>query len=153
ELLDRIPQGKPSCIIRDIYVPLIAQGAPIHGFLTKGSFREFGTPSDYLRETIGLLGEPNERDPLPPFPHSGIEVVQPAWISPKARIAPGAVIGPNAVIEENASVESGATVSNAVIWPGAVVRQGETVRNAILTPHRRVDSPVKPHNPKEEETR
>ncbi|HEY5995934.1 MAG TPA: NDP-sugar synthase [Candidatus Deferrimicrobiaceae bacterium] len=153
ELLDRIPHGKPSCIIRDIYVPLIAQGAPIHGFLTKGSFREFGTPADYLRETIGLLGEPAERDPLPPFPRSGIEIVQPAWISPKARIAPGAVIGPNAVIEENASVESGAAVSHAVVWPGAVVRQGETLRNAILTPHRRVDIPLKPQNSKEEETR
>jgi NDP-sugar pyrophosphorylase family protein len=151
ELLDLIPRGRPSCIIRDVYIPLLAQGAPIHGFLTRGTFREFGTPADYLRETLALLGEPDERDPLPPLPPSGIEVVQPAWVSPKARIAPGAAIGPGAVIEEGASVEAGASVSNAVLWPGAVVRQGESIRNAILTPHRRVDVPPGPHTSTEKE--
>ncbi len=139
ELLDLIPHEKPSCIIRDVYIPLIATGAPIHGFLTEGVFREFGTPSDYLRETIALLEEPSERDPLPGGSSPGVEIIPPAWISPRARISPGAVIGPNAVIEENGAVEAGATVANAVIWPGAAVRAGETVRNAILTPHRRVD--------------
>lgn len=140
ELLDLIPRGKPSCIIRDVYIPLIAQGAPIHGFLTKGVFREFGTPSDYLRETVSLLDEPAERDPLPAWSSPGVEAVPPVWVSPKARIAPGAVIGPGAVIEEDAVVETGARVENAVIWPGATVKSGETVRNAILTPRRRVDA-------------
>ncbi|HEY3489762.1 MAG TPA: NDP-sugar synthase [Candidatus Deferrimicrobiaceae bacterium] len=138
ELLDLIPQGKPSCIIRDIYIPLIARGAPIHGFLTKGSFREFGTPSDYLRETLALLGEPAERDPAPVFSAPGVEVIQPAWISPRARIASGATIGPNAVIEADASIETGARVSDAVVWPGAVLGRGEAVRGAVLTAQRRL---------------
>ncbi len=139
ELLDHIPLGKASCIIRDVYIPLIKKGAPIHGFLTDGVFREFGTPADYLRETIALLRDPSERDPLPPWSSPGVSVIPPVWISPNARIAPGATIGPDAVIEENASVEAGATVASAVIWPGAEVKAGETVRNAILTPHRRVE--------------
>jgi NDP-sugar pyrophosphorylase family protein len=139
ELLDMIPGDRPGCIVRDVYVPLIAQGAPIHGFLTRGAFREFGTPADYLRETLALLDEPDERDPIPPCPTPVSAVVQPSWISPRARIAPGASIGPRAVIEEGASVEAGASVSDAIVWPGAVVRPGESLRGAILTPHRRVE--------------
>jgi NDP-sugar pyrophosphorylase family protein len=139
ELLDLIPHGKPSCIIRDVYIPLIAGGAPVHGFLTKGAFREFGTPADYLRETMALLEEPSERDPIPQFSAPGVEVHPPVWVSPRARIAPGAVIGPGAVIEENASIEAGAAVSNALVWPGASLKPGESLRDAILTPHRRVD--------------
>jgi NDP-sugar pyrophosphorylase family protein len=144
ELFEHIPPGKASCIVRDVYVPLIAKGAPIHGFLTQGSFREFGTPGDYLRETLALLKDPSDRDPLPPWSLPGVEVVPPVWVSPKARVAPGATIGPCAVVEEGATVEAGATVSNAVIWPGSTVTAGETVRNAVVTPRRRLDIALPP---------
>ena len=52
ELLDRIPRGRPSCIIRDTLVPLIAMRAPICAFMTEGAFLDFGTPEDYLRGTL-----------------------------------------------------------------------------------------------------
>ena len=122
ELLDRIPRGRPSCIVRDTLVPLIATGAPIFAFMTEGAFLDFGTPEDYLRGTLALLAEREGGK----GPHS--------YAHPRASIGKGAIIGPDAVIEECASVGVGATVRRAILWPGAVVPPGAIVENGILTP-------------------
>jgi NDP-sugar pyrophosphorylase family protein len=119
ELLDHIPRGKPSCIVRDTYEPLIAKGAPIFAYRTSGTFLDFGTPADYVGGVIALLGERD--DPGGVFVH------------PAAAVAPDAVLGPGAVIEERAAVGPGATVRRAVIWPGASVPPGVTVEDGILT--------------------
>jgi NDP-sugar pyrophosphorylase family protein len=122
ELLDRIPRGRPSCIVRDTFIPLIARGAPIFAFVTEGDFLDFGTPADYLRGTLTLLAE-REPGRGPRF-----------FAHPRASIGNGATVGPDAVVEEGASVGSGATVRRAILWPGAVVPPGALVENGILTP-------------------
>ncbi len=116
ELLDRIPRGRPSCIVRDTLVPLIAAGAPIFAFMTKGDFLDFGTPEDYLRGTLALLAEREGGK----GPHS--------FAHPRASIGIGATVGPDAVIEEEASVGAGASVRRAILWPGAVVPPGGSSR-------------------------
>ena len=122
ELLDRIPRGRPSCIIRDTYVPLIAQGAPIRAYRTSGTFLDFGTPADYLRGTLALLGERGD----------GCR----AYVHPGAAVEQGATVGPDAVIEDGATVGRGATVRRAIVWPGASLAPGRTVEGGILTPAR-----------------
>jgi NDP-sugar pyrophosphorylase family protein len=122
EMLDRIPRDRPSCIVRDTFIPLIATGAPIFAFVTEGSFLEFGTPEDYLRGTLDLLAEREGGN----GPHS--------FAHPRASIGSGAIVGPDAVVEEGASVGAGATVRRAILWPGAVVPPGTLVENGILTP-------------------
>jgi len=122
ELLDRIPRDRPSCIVRDTLVPLIAKEAPICAFRTEGVFLDFGSPEDYLRGTLAVLAE---RD-VQTGPHS--------FAHPRASLGNGAIVGPGAVIEEGASVGAGAAVRRAILWPGAVVPPGEIVENGILTP-------------------
>jgi NDP-sugar pyrophosphorylase family protein len=122
EMLDRIPRGRPSCIVRDTFIPLIAAGAPIFAFMTEGSFLEFGTPEDYLRGTLALLAE-REAGKGPRF-----------FAHPRASIGKDATVGPDAVVEEGASVGPGAVVRRAILWPGAVVPPGTLVENGILTP-------------------
>ncbi len=124
ELLDRIPHGRPSCIVRDTLAPLIAEGAPICAFTTEGAFLDFGTPEDYLRGTLSLLAEREGGN----GPHS--------FVHPRASIGKGATVGPGAVVEEGASVGAGATVRRAILWPGAIVPPGTLVENGILTPSR-----------------
>jgi mannose-1-phosphate guanylyltransferase len=121
-MLDRIPRGRPSCIVRDTFIPLIAAGAPIFAFMTEGSFLEFGTPEDYLRGTLALLAE-REAGKGPRF-----------FAHPRASIGKDATVGPDAVVEEGASVGPGAVVRRAILWPGAVVPSGTLVENGILTP-------------------
>lgn len=139
DLLSKIPPGKASCIIRETYQPLLGKGAPVFGFLTSGSFREFGSPADYLDGTLALLAERAREGTLPPPDIPGATVVSPVFLSPKARISPGATIGPEAVIEEGASVGEGATVSRSILWPGASLSPGQAITGTILTPSRRVN--------------
>lgn len=124
ELLDHIPRGRPSCIIRETYVPLIARGAPVFAYPTSGRFLDFGTPEDYLRGALALLAE-REGGKGPNF-----------FAHPRASIGTGAVLGPGAVVEDGAVVGAGATVRRAILWPGAVVPPGALVENGILTPNR-----------------
>jgi len=122
ELLERIPRGRPSCIVRDTLAPLIAEGAPIFGFMAEGAFLDFGTPPDYLAGTLALLAECEGGN----GPHS--------YVHPGASIGKGAILGPDAVVEEGASVGAGAVVRRAILWPGAAVKPGALVENGILTP-------------------
>ncbi len=122
ELLDRLPRGRPSCLVRDTLVPLIAKGAPVCAFMTEGVFLDFGSPEDYLRGTLALLAERDGRKGPRSFVHPG------------ASIGDGATVGPDAVVEEGASVEAGATVRRAILWPGAIAPPGALIENGILTP-------------------
>jgi mannose-1-phosphate guanylyltransferase len=122
ELLDHIPRGRASCIIRDTYGPLVARGAPVFAFRTSGTFLDFGTPADYLRGVLALLGERGDRDR--------------AYVHPGAAVAQDAIVGPDAAVENGATVGAGATVRRAILWPGASVPPGQTVENGILTPQR-----------------
>ena len=138
ELLLRIPPAKASCIIRETYTPLVADKAPVFGFLSSGRFQEFGTPADYLEGTLSLLPAGGEEAALPVPEDAGFKIIPPVYISPKARVGPGARTGPGAVIEEGATVGEGASVARAILWPGAVLPAGEELVGAILTPRRRV---------------
>jgi mannose-1-phosphate guanylyltransferase len=139
ELLRRIPAGKASCIIRETYAPLLRDGAPLFGFLSSGTFREFGSPADYLYGTLALLSEkPGQKGDLPSTPADSM-ITPPVYISPRAKIAPGARIGPEAVVEEDGAIGEGATVTRGIVWPGAVLAAGQELSSAILTPRRRVE--------------
>ncbi len=138
DLFARIPPARASCIVRETYQPLLAKGAPVFGFLTSGSFREFGSPADYLSGTLALLAERARDGSLPAVHAPGAAIAPPVYVSPGARIAPGATVGPEAVIEDGAIVSAGAAVSRSILWPGASLSPGETLTGSILTPARRV---------------
>lgn len=121
-LLDRIPRGRPSCIVRDTLAPLISRGAPVFAFLSDGVFLDFGTPADYLAGTLSLLAEIEGGKGARSFVHPG------------ALIGKGAAIGPDAIVEEGARVGDDAAVRRAIVWPGAVVPPGTRIENGILTP-------------------
>ena len=120
ELLEHIPRGRPSCIVRETYGPLIARGAPVFAHRTSGTFLDFGTPADYLGGVLALLGERGDR--------TGV------FVHPGASVAPDALLGPGAVVEERAVVGPRAAVRRAVVWPGASVAPGATVEDGVLTP-------------------
>ncbi|MCL5966686.1 MAG: NDP-sugar synthase [Deltaproteobacteria bacterium] len=132
-VIEKIPGGGPSCIIRETYTPLVAEGAPVYGFLTTGLFREFGTPADYLDGTLAILAERLVAGTLPRPAAPGATFRHPVYIAPGARVAPGAAVGPDAVVEKGATIGEGAAVSRALVWPGASVSPGATVANAVVT--------------------
>ena len=138
DLLSRIPPAKESCIIRETYTSLVAERAPVYGFLSSGRFLEFGTPADYLEGTLSLLSTKRQEAAHLFAEDEGVTIIPPVHISPKAQIGPGARIGPDAVIEDGATIAEGAKVSRSILWPGASLTAGEELAGAILTPHRRI---------------
>ncbi len=142
-LLERIPAGRASCIVRETYVPLLREGAGIFGFLSAGEFLDFGSPAEYLAGTMKLLSERQGRKGDLPPARDGVSFLPPVHVGRTAKISPGARIGPEAVVEEGASVGEGASVARAILWPGASLPAGANLVDAVLTPRRLVQtSPV-----------
>jgi NDP-sugar pyrophosphorylase family protein len=129
-LLDRLPEGA-SDSVRDLYLPLLAEGAHLLGVRARGAWYDLGRPSLYRDAQLRLL--PGGR-PL---------VDASARVSPQAQVR-RSVVGPAArvgaarversVLWDGAVVEPGARLSGAIVTSGAVVRGGERAVRVIVAP-------------------
>src|SRR5262249_35544769 len=55
-LAARIPDdGQARCIVRQGYVPWLAEGVPLHAFVHRGYFMEHSTPERYLAGNVNVL--------------------------------------------------------------------------------------------------
>jgi len=111
-LLERLPRGA-SDSVRDLYVPLVAEGARILGVRVRGAWYDLGRPSLYLSAQIRRL-------------RGGGSLVHPS-----ARIEAGARVR-TSVVGAGARVAAGAVVESSVLWEGAAVEAGARVRGSIL---------------------
>jgi NDP-sugar pyrophosphorylase family protein len=114
-LLDRLPDGA-SDSVRDLYIPLLAEGARIHGLHTRGAWYDFGRPALYRDAQLRLIpGRGRDR----------------ALVDGKARVAATARLR-RSVVGAGARVAAGARVERSVLWDGAVVEAGARVKGAIV---------------------
>jgi mannose-1-phosphate guanylyltransferase len=121
ELLSRVPAG-PADSVRDLYRPLLDEGARIMAVTTRQRWHDLGTPRRYLEGVLDLargrpVGRPWRR----------------GWRSPAARVDPRAQVQ-GSVVEAEAEVETDARVSRSLLLPGARVSAGAVVRESILGP-------------------
>ncbi len=114
-LLERLPEGA-SDSVRDLYIPLLAEGAHLHGVRTRGAWYDFGRPALYRDAQLQLL------------PGRGRDRV---LVDGKARVAATARLR-RSVVGGRARVASGARVERSVLWGGAVVEAGARVSGAIV---------------------
>lgn len=151
-VIKSVPASGAACINRNVYLPLIAQGARVHGHIVRdGYWSDLGTPSRYLATQAELLHGALDFNrfpgvaPLWPPSRSGIwvqfgakvgkgvQVLPPAWIGPNAVIEAGARLGPNAAV--NGRVPGDAELIDAALLEGAL-DAGETLQGAVrLGPH------------------
>ena len=113
-LLARLRPG-PSDSVRDLYAPLVAEGARLAGVRVKGEWYDLGGPSQYLAAQRRLLRRR----------HSG------RIVHPTARIAGGARVTAS-VVGAQTRIGAGALVSGSVLWERVAVGPGATVRGSIL---------------------
>ena len=131
ELLDRLPEGV-SDNVRDLYIPLLAEGAHLIGVRARGACYDLGRPSLYRDAQLRLL--PRSR----PLVGNGAQVARGARVGRTvvgqgARVLPGVrVFG--SVFWEGAVVEAGARVSWAILAQGARVRSGERAERVVVLP-------------------
>jgi len=111
-LLERLPQGA-SDSVRDLYAPLVAEGARLLGVRVRGAWYDLGRPSLYLSAQIRRL-------------RGGRSLVHPS-----ARVEAGARVFAS-VVGPGARVAAGAVVEGSVLWEGTEVEAGARVRGSIL---------------------
>lgn len=119
DLLQRIGPDKAD-IVRNLYIPLLAEGARIQAMVTPRRWHDLGTPQRFLDATIdwARTGWPER-------------LWRSSWISPEAGIGAGAKVRKSSV-EAAARVGEGAQVERSILLPGARVGKGSVVRDSIL---------------------
>jgi mannose-1-phosphate guanylyltransferase len=148
EIFAVMPPDAAICIIRQVYLPLIAgrRGA-VRAAFGAGRFFDLGAPADYLEAQWALL---DDAGPFA-FVRDGLQEIAPGvWSDPTADLSPlavirppalighaavvdaGASIGPYAVIGARARVSAGPPIDHTVIWEEAIARG--PLSHAIVTP-------------------
>jgi mannose-1-phosphate guanylyltransferase len=118
-LLDRVGP-EVSDIVRDLYIPMLKEGAKLTSLVTHRPWHDLGTPQRFLDGVVdwSRAGWPER-------------LWRPAWVSPEAVVEPGAKVR-RAVVEAGAKVGEGAQVERSVLMPGSKVGKGSVVRESIL---------------------
>lgn len=116
-LLERLPDG-PSDSVRQLYIPLLAEGERLQGVRVRGAWYDLGGPELYRAAQLALLRRRGGAGG--------------ALVDPTARVEPGArvrasVIGPGCV------VASGARVERSVLWDRVRVGAGARVTRSVVT--------------------
>jgi NDP-sugar pyrophosphorylase family protein len=131
-LLDRLPSGA-SDSVRDLYAPLVAEGARLLGVRVRGAWYDLGAPAQYLAAQRLML----RRRGLSRVLGRGARVaagarVRAAVVGAGCRIARGARVEAS-VLWENVAVESGAVLRRCVVADGVRIAEGESLEGLLIT--------------------
>jgi mannose-1-phosphate guanylyltransferase len=131
-LLERLPVG-PSDSVRDLYLPLLAEGAHLAGVRCSGAWYDFGRPSLYRDAQLRML-----RGRGQVLVGSGARIASAAAVrrsvlGARSRVARGARVE-RSVLWPDAAVEAGARVARSIVTSGGVVRAGERAQDVIVLP-------------------
>lgn len=135
DLLDRLPEGVPSDIVRDVYLDLMREGA-LGSWLHHGFWWEFGTPETYLEGSLRLLAMPAEdrarvgqTDPVRKIGDAD------AAVGPGADIHSGGIsIRSRAALGMASLVGEAAEIEDSIVLPGAWVGPGCRLHRVIVGP-------------------
>lgn len=113
ELRTRLP--RTGCLVGDVYLPALRDGARIVALETETPFVDVGSMAAYAEANRAWLARAGTS----------------AWVHPAAHVAPGADVT-GSVVGEGARVLADAVRS--IVWPGAVV--ASSVADAVVTRER-----------------
>jgi NDP-sugar pyrophosphorylase family protein len=133
-LLSRLPVGV-SDSVRDLYQPLLAEGAFILGVRQRGAWYDFGRPSLYRDAQLRMLRSRGGRGLIA---RAGARVargarVERSVLGASSRVAAGARVA-SSILWERAVVEPNAHVTRSIVTEGGVVREGERAADVVVTP-------------------
>ena len=133
-LLDRLPEGA-SDSVRDLYIPLLAEGAHAAGGAHAGCVVRFRPPLALPRRAAAPAAGPRAR-PCPRGREGAGGRHRARCGAPwsgAARVGAGARVE-RSVLWDGAVVEAGARVAGAIVATGGVVRAGERAEDVIVLP-------------------
>lgn len=149
-VIDRIPAGRRSDLVRDLYQPLVTEGK-LGAVLHHGFWWEFGTPERFIagHAEILKLGLPAMKNLLN---HDGIVASSAkagalsmgsgyitgsnfqALIDPAAQVSPSAVFEGAVVIGPRCRVGAGVRLTDSILLEGSAVADQSDLDRVILGP-------------------
>jgi NDP-sugar pyrophosphorylase family protein len=134
-ILEMIPRGAPSDIVRDVYFGLAAEGH-LNAHVHDGFWWEFGEPREYLEGSMRLITLPAEaRARLGDFDLVRSIGGAVAAIGPGADVsAAGIELEGSLAIGMGVRVGERATLVDSVVMPEAWIGPGSSLRRCIVAP-------------------
>lgn len=143
-VLDYIEAGKEFDFSRDLFPRLLAEGAPLYGYVAEGYWCDIGDLRSYRQAQFDVLEgkvavklRAQEQQPgvwletgcqIGP----GVELTAPVYIGQQAAVSKGARLGPLTVLNAFCRVEAKATLKRAVVWERSIIGAGAELRGATI---------------------
>ena len=127
EVLAHVAAGESSDWSGDIFPKLLADGAPLYGYVADGYWEDIGTHESYLRAHADVLNRLVEVD------IDGFEMAPGIWVAEGADVDSEATITGPAYIGDYAKVEAGAQLREyTVLGSNVVVKAGAFLHRAVI---------------------
>ena len=111
----------------DVFPKLLADGAPLLGYITDAYWEDVGTHESYVRAQADVLDSRVEVE------IDGFQVSPGVWVAEGAEIDPDAVLRGPVYVGDYAKVEAGAEVSDyTVLGSNVVVRGGAVLHRSVV---------------------
>ncbi|MDX6275094.1 MAG: mannose-phosphate guanylyltransferase / phosphomannomutase [Frankiales bacterium] len=111
----------------DVFPKLLADGAPLFGYITDSYWEDVGTHESYVRAQADVLDSRVEVE------IDGFQVSPGVWVGEGAEIDPDATLRGPVYVGDYAKVEAGAEVSDyTVLGSNVVVRGGAVVQRSVV---------------------
>ena len=131
-ILDRIPDGRPVSIEREVFPAMAAEGC-LHAMRSDAYWIDTGTPEAYIRAQLDLVD--GTRGDLPAVHPSA--TVDPSAEVRRSIVMAGATVGPgahllNSIIMDGGTIGAGAVVAHSIVGPGAQIGEGASLTDLTV---------------------
>jgi mannose-1-phosphate guanylyltransferase/phosphomannomutase len=127
EVLDHVAAGEPVDWSGDVFPKLLAEGAPLYGYVADGYWEDVGTHESYLKAQADMLSGKVDIEP------DGFEVSPGVWVAEGAEVDSEAVLKGPLYIGDYAKVEAGAELREfTVLGSNVVVKEGAFLHRAVV---------------------
>ncbi|MBA9005618.1 mannose-1-phosphate guanyltransferase [Thermomonospora cellulosilytica] len=127
EVLDHVAEGVPVDWSSDVFPKLLAEGAPLYGYVADCYWEDVGTHESYLKAQADMLSGKVDVE------MDGFEVSPGVWIAEGAEVDSEAVLKGPLYIGDYAKVEAGVELREfTVLGSNVVVKEGAFLHRAVV---------------------
>lgn len=127
EVLERVAEGESVDWSSDVFPKLLAEGAPLYGYVADCYWEDVGTHESYLKAQADMLSGKVDIE------IDGFEVSPGVWVAEGADVDPEAVLKGPLYIGDYAKVEAGAELREyTVLGSNVVVKEGAFLHRAVV---------------------
>ncbi|MQA84861.1 MAG: NTP transferase domain-containing protein [Streptosporangiales bacterium] len=127
EVLDAVPAGEAVDWSADVFPRLLAEGAPLYGYVAEGYWEDVGTHESYLKAQADVLSGKVEAE------IDGFEVAPGVWVAEGAEVDPEAILKGPLHVGNYAKVEAGAELREfTVLGSNVVVKEAAFLHRAVV---------------------